>query len=35
MLLLKNADVFAPESLGIKDILIEGERIVKISNKIN
>ena len=35
MLLLRNANVFAPESLGIKDVLIEGERIVKIADKIH
>ena len=32
--LLKNADVYAPEHLGKKDVLIAGERICRIDDKI-
>lgn len=35
MILIRNADVYAPESLGIKDVLIEGTKIVKIADKID
>lgn len=34
MLLLKNATLYAPESLGIKDVLVEGNKIVKIADNI-
>ena len=34
MLLLKNANLYAPESLGIKDVLVEGNKIVKIADNI-
>ncbi|MEM9052509.1 MAG: beta-aspartyl-peptidase, partial [Bacteroidota bacterium] len=34
MLLIKNANVFAPESLGHKDILVGGERILAIEDRI-
>lgn len=34
MKLIKNADVYAPEHLGRRDILIEGEKIVKIAPSI-
>ena len=30
MLLLKNADLYAPEHIGLRDILIEGEKIARI-----
>jgi len=32
--LIKNADVYTPESIGIKDILVAGEKIVAIEDKI-
>lgn len=35
MLLVKNASVYSPEFLGIKDILIAEEKIVKIDDKID
>ncbi len=35
MLLLKNADLYAPEHIGKRDILIEGEKIKKIAEKID
>lgn len=35
LILLKNAKVFAPQSLGEKDILIGGEKILAIEDKIN
>ncbi len=35
MILIKNADVYTPEHLGIKDILIAGERIVAIQDEID
>ncbi len=34
MKLIKNADVYAPEHLGMRDILIEGEKLLKISPSI-
>ncbi len=34
-LLLKNADVFAPEPLGVADILIVNDKIVKIAQHID
>ncbi len=35
MLLIKNASVYAPESLGVKDILIGGGKILSIGTEIN
>lgn len=35
MILIKNANVYAPEALGIKDVLVEGDKIVKIADKID
>ncbi len=35
MLVLQNANVYAPEALGKKDILIEGERIVRVADTIS
>lgn len=35
MILLKNCEVFAPESLGKKDILIAGSKIVAVDDNIN
>ncbi|MGC9374953.1 MAG: beta-aspartyl-peptidase [Bacteroidales bacterium] len=35
MILIKNADVYSPEHLGIKDILIAGESIIKIHDEID
>jgi len=34
-LLLKNADVFAPEPLGIRDVLVVGERIVAVDKDLS
>ena len=34
-LLLKNCNIFAPEPLGVKDILIEGERIALIASDLD
>jgi beta-aspartyl-dipeptidase (metallo-type) len=34
MLLIKNIDIYAPERMGIKDVLIAGEQIVEISENI-
>jgi beta-aspartyl-dipeptidase (metallo-type) len=34
MLLIKNANVYSPENLGIKDILISGNKIIEISDQI-
>ncbi|MCH4208443.1 MAG: beta-aspartyl-peptidase [Solobacterium sp.] len=34
MLLMKQADLYAPEHLGIKDVLIEGEKILSIQDHI-
>lgn len=35
LLLIKNADVYAPEHLGFRDVLVAGERIVKIDQHID
>lgn len=35
MFVIKNADVYAPEYLGLKDILTEGEKIVRIADHID
>ena len=35
MKLIRQADVYAPEHLGIKDVLIEGNRIAKISDHLD
>ena len=35
MILIKNVQVYAPDNLGKKDILLAGEKIVKISDKID
>ena len=35
MKLIRQADIYAPEHLGIKDILIEGNRIAKISDHLD
>lgn len=35
VLLIKNADLYAPESVGKKDILVINEKIVRIAEKIN
>lgn len=34
MLIIKNAQVYAPENLGLRDVLIEGSKIVKIAESI-
>ena len=33
--LIKNADVYAPEHIGIRDILIVGEKICRIAEHID
>jgi len=35
MLLIRNIDVYAPEALGVKDVLIGGNKILKIANDLS
>lgn len=35
MILIKNADIYAPEHIGVRDILIGGEKILSIEKKID
>jgi beta-aspartyl-dipeptidase (metallo-type) len=35
MILIKNADIYSPDHLGIKDLLIAGEKIIAIHDEIN
>ncbi|HHX03149.1 MAG TPA: beta-aspartyl-peptidase, partial [Tissierellia bacterium] len=34
MILLKNAELYAPEYVGKRDLLIEGDKIVKVAESI-